>query len=173
MSGSHAPSVNEKVNIHEVLERVRKLVSVELSSKVSIRFDYDPSIPDLSADKDKLIQIVLNIVVNAIKAVGREGEIIFKTRVIRRFMLNQKVHRLVLRLQIIDNGSGVPLSVQDKVFFPMVSGSADGSGLGLSIAQSLANAHGGLIEFQSEPGNTVFTLLVPISTTQASDEGVK
>ena len=173
MSGSQAPSINEEVNIHEVLERVRKLVSVELSPKVFIRFDYDPSIPDLIADKDKLIQIVLNIVVNAVKAVGDEGEITFKTRIQRRFMINQKVHRLVLRLQIIDNGSGVPLSVQDKVFFPMVSGSADGSGLGLSIAQSLANAHNGLIEFQSEPGNTVFTLLLPLLVPKISEQGDK
>ena len=173
MSGSQAPSVNEKVNIHEVLERVRKLVSVELSPEVTIRFDYDPSIPDLSADKDKLIQIVLNIVVNAIKAVGDKGEIVFKTRIQRRFMLNQKVHRLVLKLQIVDDGNGVPLSVQDKVFFPMVSGSADGSGLGLSIAQSLANAHNGLIEFQSEPGHTVFTLLLPIATTKTKQQGDK
>ena len=171
MSGSQAPTVNEKVNIHEVLERVRKLVSVELSDGVSIRFDYDPSIPDLSADKDKLIQIVLNIVVNAIKAVGDQGEIVFKTRILRRFMLNQKVHRLVLRLQIIDNGRGVPASVKDKVFFPMVSGSADGSGLGLSIAQSLANSHDGLIEFQSEPGHTVFSLLLPLSTQRTNDQG--
>lgn len=166
MSGSQVPSVNEKVNIHEVLERVRKLVSAELSPEVIIRFDYDPSIPDLSADKDKLIQVVLNIVVNAVKAVGDKGEITFKTRILRRFMLNQKAHRLVLKLQIIDNGSGVPSSVKDKIFFPMVSGSVDGSGLGLSIAQSLANAHEGLIEFQSEPGNTVFTLLLPIRMTQ-------
>jgi len=166
MSGSQAPSVNEEVNVHEVLERVRKLVSVDLSPEVTIRFDYDPSIPDLMGDKDKLIQIVLNIVVNAVKAVGAKGDIIFKTRIVRRYMLNQKVHRLVLKLQIIDNGSGVPLSVQDNVFFPMVSGSADGTGLGLSIAQSLANAHDGLIEFQSEPGNTVFTLLLPIATSQ-------
>lgn len=173
MSGSHTPSVNEKVNIHEVLERVRRLVSVELSPKVNLRFDYDPSIPDLNGDKDRLIQIVLNIVVNAIKAVGSEGEIIFKTRILRRFMINQKVHRLVLRLQVIDDGAGVPLSVQDKVFFPMVSGSADGSGLGLSIAQSLANAHNGLIEFQSEPGNTVFTLLLPISASKESTQGEK
>ena len=170
MSGSQAPSINEKVNIHEVLERVRKLISVGLSPKVTIRFDYDPSIPDLSADKDKLIQIVLNIVVNAVKAVGEEGEITFKTRVLRRLMINQKIHRLVLRLQVADNGSGVPLAVQDKVFFPMVSGSADGSGLGLSIAQSLANAHNGLIEFQSEPGNTVFTLLLPLTTPQVISE---
>lgn len=173
MSGSQAPSVNEAVNIHEVLERVRKLVSVELSPEVTIRFDYDPSIPDLMGDKDKLIQIVLNIVVNAIKAVGTKGEVIFKTRIVRRYMLNQKAHRLVLKLQIIDNGAGVPLSVQDKVFFPMVSGSADGTGLGLSIAQSLANAHDGLIEFQSEPGNTVFALLLPIATSQLNNQGEK
>ena len=166
MSGSQAPSINAAVNIHEVLERVRKLVSAELPLDVTIRFDYDPSIPDLMGDKDKLIQIVLNIVVNAIKAVGARGEIVFRTRVLRRFMLNQKLHRLVLKLQIIDDGAGVPLTVKDKVFFPMVSGSPDGSGLGLSIAQSLANAHNGLIEFQSEPGNTVFTLLLPIIIDQ-------
>ena len=164
MSGSQTPAINQAVNIHEVLERVRKLVGVDLPPQVNIRFDYDPSIPDLNADKDKLIQVVLNIVVNAVKAVGEQGEIIFKTRVLRGFTINQKLHRLALKLDIIDNGVGVPLTVQDKVFFPMVSGSADGTGLGLSIAQSLANAHGGLIEFQSEPGWTAFTLLLPIST---------
>ena len=162
MSGSHSPPVQEKVNIHEVLERVRKLVSVDLSPKVSIRFDYDPSIPEMQADKDKLIQIVLNMVVNALKAVGDEGVITFKTRVVRRFMLNHKTHRLVLKLQIIDDGVGIPESIKDKLFFPMVSGSPDGTGLGLSIAQSLANAHDGLIEFQSTPGDTRFTLLLPI-----------
>lgn len=165
MSGSHSPPVQEKINIHEVLERVRKLVSVDLLPKVSIRFDYDPSIPEMQADKDKLIQITLNMVVNALKAVGDEGVVTFKTRVLRRFMLNHKTHRLVLKLQIIDNGVGIPESLKDKVFFPMVSGSADGTGLGLSIAQSLANAHGGLIEFQSTPGDTRFTLLLPIQAS--------
>ncbi len=162
MMGSQSPPIQENVNIHEVLERVRKLVSVDLSPGVNIEFDYDPSIPEIRADKDKLIQIVLNIVVNALKAVGDEGRVIFRTRVLRRFMLNHKTHKLVLKLQIIDNGGGIPPAIQDKVFFPMVSGSAEGTGLGLSIAQSLANTHDGLIEFQSTPGDTCFTLLLPI-----------
>ena len=166
MSGSQSPKVQENINIHEVLERVRKLVSVDIPSKVSIRFDYDPSIPELCADKDKLIQIVLNMVVNALKAVGDEGSVVFKTRVIRRFMMNQKTHRLVLKLQIIDTGVGIPDEIKDKIFFPMVSGSADGTGLGLSIAQSLANAHDGLIEFKSTPGDTRFTLLLPIQAQE-------
>ena len=165
MTGSPSPTVQEKVNIHEVLERVRKLISVDLSPKVHIRFDYDPSIPEMQADKDKLIQIALNMAVNAIKAVGEEGVITFKTRVLRRFMLNHKTHRLVLKLQIIDNGVGIPEAIKDKLFFPMVSGSAEGTGLGLSIAQSLANAHNGLIEFQSTPGDTRFTLLLPIQVS--------
>jgi len=166
MSGSQSPKVQEDINIHEVLERVRKLVSVDIPAKVNIRFDYDPSIPELRADKDKLIQIVLNMVVNSLKAVGSKGEVVFKTRVIRRFMMNQKIHRLVLKLQIIDDGVGIPDEIKDKVFFPMVSGSADGTGLGLSIAQSLANAHDGLIEFQSIPGDTCFTLLLPIQAQE-------
>lgn len=166
MSGSQSPTIQENINIHEVLERVRKLVSVDIPSKVNIRFDYDPSIPELRADKDKLIQIVLNMVVNSLKAVGNKGEVVFKTRVIRRFMMNQKIHRLVLKLQIIDDGVGIPDEIKDKVFFPMVSGSADGTGLGLSIAQSLANAHDGLIEFQSTPGDTCFTLLLPIQAQE-------
>ena len=166
MSGSQSPTIQEDINIHEVLERVRKLVSVDIPAKVNIRFDYDPSIPEMRADKDKLIQIVLNMVVNALKAVGSEGEVVFKTRVVRRFMMNQKIHRLVLKLQIIDNGVGIPDEIKDKVFFPMVSGSADGTGLGLSIAQSLANAHDGLIEFQSTPGDTCFTLLLPIQAQE-------
>lgn len=164
MMGSRSLPVQESVNIHEVLERVRKLVSVDLPANVSLRFDYDPSIPEVQADKDKLIQIALNIVVNALKAVGDEGVITFKTRVLRRFMLNHKAHRLVLKLQVIDNGVGIPESIKDKIFFPMISGSADGTGLGLSIAQSLANAHDGLVEFQSIPGDTRFTLLLPIQT---------
>ena len=166
MSGSQSPTIQEDINIHEVLQRVRKLVSVDIPAKVNIRFDYDPSIPEMRADKDKLIQIVLNMVVNALKAVGSEGEGVFKTRVVRRFMMNQKIHRLVLKLQIIDDGVGIPDEIKDKVFFPMVSGSADGTGLGLSIAQSLANAHDGLIEFQSTPGDTCFTLLLPIQAQE-------
>ena len=162
MLGSPQPIKNEMVNIHEVLERVRKLVIADIPKGVELRFDYDPSIPDLNADRDNLIQLVFNIAGNAIKAVGDSGNILFKTRVLRNFTINQKTHRLALKLEIIDNGQGVPDDIRDKLFFPMISGSAKGTGLGLSIAQSLANRHHGIIEFESEVGETCFTLLLPI-----------
>jgi two-component system nitrogen regulation sensor histidine kinase GlnL len=167
MLDSREPTKYEKVNIHEVLERVRKLVRADIPKDVNLRFDYDPSIPDLHADRDKLIQVVLNIVGNAIKAVGEEGNILFRTRVLRNYTINQITHRLALRLEVIDDGQGVPAEIQDKLFYPMISGSAEGTGLGLSIAQSLANKHHGVIEFESEEGKTRFILLLPISPNMA------
>lgn len=170
MLGSPHPQKNQAVNIHEVLERVRKLVKPSLPDEVELRFDYDPSIPDLHADRDRLIQIILNITGNAIKAVGEKGSILFRTRVLRHITLHHKTHRLVLKLEIVDNGVGVPKDLQDKVFFPMISGSAEGTGLGLSIAQSLANKHNGLIEFESKPGETRFILLLPINEIKTIEE---
>lgn len=163
MLGSRQPTKSEAVNIHEVLERVRKLVLADLPEKVNLRFDYDPSIPELNADQDNLIQIVFNIVGNALKAVGESGNILFKTRILRNYSINQKQHKLALRLEIIDDGKGVPEAIHDKLFYPMISGSAQGTGLGLSIAQSLANRHHGVIEFESRPGETRFILLLPFS----------
>jgi len=179
MLGSPHPQKKEFVNIHEVLERVRKLVKPSLPDNVQLRFDYDPSIPELHADRDRLIQIVLNITGNAIKAVGEQGSILFRTRVLRHITLNHKTYPLALRLEIVDDGVGVPKDLQDKVFFPMISGSAEGTGLGLSIAPSLANKHNGLIEFESKPGHTRFVLLLPISgskggsvkTTEGENDG--
>jgi len=162
MLGSRQPIKNERINIHEVLERVRKLVKADIPEGVNLRFDYDPSIPELLADQDNLIQIVFNIVGNALKAVGDKGNILFKTRVLRNYTINHQQHRLALRLEIIDDGHGVPKEIQNKLFFPMISGSAKGTGLGLSIAQSLANRHNGVIEFESKPGETRFILLVPL-----------
>lgn len=162
MLGGGKPTRIERVNIHEVLERVRKLVRADIPPGVDLQFDYDPSIPELKGDMDKIIQIVLNIVGNAIKAVGEEGAILIRTRVLRNYTINQTRHRLTLCLEVIDNGIGVPNELKDKLFFPMVSGSAEGTGLGLAIAQSLANKHKGVIEFESKPGETRFILLLPI-----------
>ncbi len=170
MLGSRQPTKNEQVNIHEVLERVRKLVKADIPKGVKLRFDYDPSIPELNADKDNLIQIIFNIAGNALKAVGDTGNIVFKTRVLRNYTINQKQHRLALRLDISDDGKGVPEDIRDKLFYPMISGSAKGTGLGLSIAQSLANRHHGVIEFKSKPGKTQFILLLPI-TQQRKEQG--
>ena len=174
MLGSRQPTKNEQVNIHEVLERVRKLIQADIPEKVNLRFDYDPSIPELNADKDNLIQIIFNIVGNALKAVGDTGNILFKTRILRNYTINQKQYRLALRLEILDDGKGVPEDIRDKLFYPMISGSAKGTGLGLSIAQSLANRHHGVIEFESQPGKTRFILLLPITqkvSQQAKKQG--
>ena len=173
MLGSPQPIKNEVVNIHEVLERVRKLIIADIPDGVELRFDYDPSIPDLHADRDNLIQLVFNIAGNAMKAVGESGNILFKTRVLRNFTINQKTHKLALRLDIIDDGQGVPNDIRDKLFFPMISGSAKGTGLGLSIAQSLANRHHGVIEFESQPGETCFTLLLPVMENTKNTAGAK
>lgn len=168
MLGSRQPIKNESINIHEVLERVRKLVKADIPEGVNLRFDYDPSIPMLIADRDNLIQIVFNIVGNALKAVGDKGNILFKTRILRNYTIKHQQHRLALRLEIIDDGRGVPKEIQNKLFFPMISGSAKGTGLGLSIAQSLANRHNGVIEFESKPGETRFILLLPLPPTPTS-----
>ncbi len=111
-----------------------------------------------------LIQSVLNIVRNAAQALAGQGTITLRTRARRQFTIGQQRHRLVLSVEIIDNGPGIPEDMRETLFLPMVTGHAEGTGLGLSIAQSLVNLHGGLIECRSEPGETVFTLLLPLES---------
>ena len=162
MLGARAPNKNELINIHQVLERVRRLIKADIPKGVELTFDYDPSIPTFNADLDNLIQVVLNIVVNALKAVGESGNIQFKTRIMRNHIINHKQHKLSLRLEIKDDGVGVPDDIRDKLFFPMISGSTEGTGLGLSIAQSLAHRQNGVLEFESQPGATCFILSLPM-----------
>lgn len=157
-----------ETNIHEVLERVHSLISVEAEGKLRLRRDYDPSIPEFLADKEQLIQVVLNITRNAMQALlAQESpeyfpEITLKTRAIRQFTIGHTKHRLVLHLSIIDNGPGIPDNIRESLFFPMVSGRAEGTGLGLSIAQSIVNQHQGIIECDSEPGKTQFSIYLPL-----------
>jgi len=152
------------VNIIEVLERVRSLVLAEKKTTIKILRDYDPSIPDINADPDQLIQAILNIVRNACQAMQDKGEICMRTRILRKFTIGQENHRLVAHIEIIDNGPGVAEDMQEKIFFPMITGRAEGTGLGLSIAQSLIQQHGGLIECNSKPGETIFSIMLPVST---------
>jgi two-component system nitrogen regulation sensor histidine kinase GlnL len=147
--------------VHHVLERVRHLVRAEVGEGIVLVRDYDPSIPDIRGDPDQLIQAVLNIVRNAAKALKGRGRIRLRTRVQRQFTIGNHRHRLVLTLEVIDNGPGIPDSLMEQIFYPMVSGSG-GMGLGLSIAQSLINQHGGLIECRSQPGETIFSILLPV-----------
>lgn len=150
------------INIHHVLEHIRSLLLAEGKSNVSIVRDYDPSIPELQADPDQLIQAFLNITRNAYQALDEEGTITLRTRIERKYTLGKQRYDLVARIEIIDNGPGIPEDILDKIFFPMVTGRAEGTGLGLSIAQSLIQQHDGLIEVISVPGGTVITVLLPI-----------
>lgn len=150
------------VNIHEVVEHVRHLVEAEIPATVKIMRDYDPSLPTIFADRDQLIQAQLNIVKNAAQAVGNRGQITLRTRSERHFVIGPKRHRLTMRVDVIDDGPGIPNQLQEYVFYPMVTGRPEGSGLGLPIAQSLVHQQGGLIEFSSKPGETIFTIWLPI-----------
>ncbi|MES9952798.1 MAG: nitrogen regulation protein NR(II) [Candidatus Thiodiazotropha sp. 6PLUC2] len=148
-------------NIHQVLERVCGLTKAETGAKLVISKNYDPSIPDMTGDMDQLIQAFLNIVRNAVRAAGPNGVVGINSRVLRQFTIGNIRHRLVASIEISDNGPGIPPELQERVFFPLVSGS-EGMGLGLSISQTLINRHHGLIEFTSKPGETVFRVLLPL-----------
>jgi len=164
--GPNSLPKKRSINIHEVIERVRSLVLVEISNGLIINRDYDTSLPELVADPDMLIQSILNIVRNASQAMHQKGEIILKTRIERNYTIGHRRYRLVLKVDIIDSGPGVDESIKEKIFFPMVTGRAEGSGLGLSIAQSLIQQHNGLIECHSQPGYTCFSVLLPIPNNE-------
>lgn len=162
MLAPNKPPRKSRLNIHRVLERVRQLVQVEAPSGVVIERDYDPSIPMVLGDSDQLIQAILNIVRNAAQAVGQKGRIVIRTRIHRQVTIGHRRSRLAAKLDIIDDGPGIKPELMGQIFYPMVTGRADGTGLGLSIAQSLINQHGGLVECSSEPGNTVFSIFLPL-----------
>lgn len=162
MLGPNSRPRMESVNVHEILERVRQLVGVESPGGIALNTDYDPSIPDLYIDRDMIIQAVLNIVQNAVHALEGRGEILMRTRIARNYTIGGTRHRLIAVIEVHDNGPGIPDNLIERMFYPMVSGQAGGTGLGLAISQSLVTQHGGLIECQSRPGHTVFTLLLPL-----------
>lgn len=163
MLGPHGALDIQPVNIHDVLEHVRQLVQAEHAGAVEIERDYDPSLPDLMGDRDQLIQAFLNLVRNAAHALdGLAGSIILRSRAQRKFTIGDKQHRLVMRIDVIDTGPGVAPEIADSIFFPMVSGHADGTGLGLPLAQSMINRQGGSIGFKSVPGCTEFSVWLPI-----------
>jgi len=163
MLGPNNVPVKQPVNIHQILEHVRSLVDAENYAGLVINREYDPSIPELMADSELLVQAFLNLVRNAAE-VGA-NRIVLRTRTERQFTIGHNRYKLVLRVDVVDNGPGIPADLQEKIFYPMVTGRAEGTGLGLSIAQSLINQHQGIIEFTSAPGNTVFTIFLPLEVT--------
>ncbi|MDZ7752187.1 MAG: nitrogen regulation protein NR(II) [Gammaproteobacteria bacterium] len=169
MLGPRSVPQKRPFNVHQATDRVCTLVRAEVPDGVIIQSDYDPSIPEVEADPDLLIQALLNIVRNSAQAIrgsGRDGCITVRTRVERQVTIGGRRHRLAIRLQVIDNGPGISEEMMDKIFYPMVSGRAGGSGLGLSIAQNLIHLHGGYIDCESVPGNTVVTAWLPLENDQ-------
>ena len=167
MLGSNKLPSLAMTNIHEVLERVGSLIEAESQGSVTVVRDYDPSIPDVLIDREQMIQTVLNIVRNALQALSaqsdlRLGRISLRTRTLRQFTIGHTRHRLVVKMEIIDNGPGIPQDMQETIFYPMVSGRPDGTGLGLAITQNIISQHQGLIECESHPGHTVFSIFLPL-----------
>jgi two-component system nitrogen regulation sensor histidine kinase GlnL len=158
------------LNIHEVLERVRTILLAEFPHGLKLERDYDPSLPDLQGDREQLIQAVLNITRNAAQALGGTGTIHLQSRPLRQVTLARRRFRLGVMIRIRDNGPGIPEDLQKRIFQPLVSGREGGSGLGLMLAQNLISQHQGLVEFDSRPGETCFTLILPFLETEQSAE---
>jgi len=152
------------VNIHELLDHVYRLVRAEAPEAVAITRDYDPSLPPLQLDRDQMIQAMLNLARNAVQALGRHGQLTIRTRAITGGTIGEKRHRVVASVQFEDNGPGVPAELGETIFYPLVTAQPGGTGLGLAVAQDIATRHDGLVEFESRPGHTVFSLLLPMGT---------
>ncbi len=147
------------VNVHELLERLEGLVGAEADAP-RLRHDYDPSLPDSLGDTDRLLQVLLNLTRNAGEA-GAET-ITLRTRVEHGARLGERTVRAALRVDVIDDGRGVPDDLRDSLFQPLVSGRPDGTGLGLALSREIALEHGGDLRYTSRPGETVFSLYLPM-----------
>jgi two-component system nitrogen regulation sensor histidine kinase GlnL len=161
------PQVVGDVNIHEVCERVRSLILAEFPKGLEIQRDYDASIPEFRGDREQLIQAVLNIARNAAEALvtrlqAGDARIVLRTRIARQVTLGKQRFRLALELHVEDNGPGVPEAIREQIFYPLVSGREGGSGLGLTLAQTFVQQHLGTVECESEPGRTVFVVVIPL-----------
>ena len=162
------PHVVATVNIHEVCERVRALILAEFPRGLATVRDYDTSIPEFSGDREQLIQALLNVVRNAAESLSArieagDARLVLRTRVVRQVTLGKQRYRLALELHVEDNGPGVPEALRERIFFPLVSGRDGGSGLGLTLARTFIQQHHGTVEFESEPGRTVFKIVIPLS----------
>ena len=166
----HRPMQPGPVNIHEILERVRSLLTAEFPTILAVRRDYDTSLPELVGDREQLIQVFLNIARNAAQAITRQtaggfsgqGQITLRTRAARQVTLFKRRHRLALEVQVIDDGPGIAEDIRERMFYPLVSGREGGSGLGLTLAQSFVQQHHGAIDCESRPGDTCFTIRLPL-----------
>jgi len=152
----------EMINLHQVTEHVANLVEGEKPAGVELARDYDPSLPKIWIDRSQIIQALLNLAKNSLQALGASGRMIFRTRALSNYSMAGEQHRLVLSAEVEDNGPGIPEDIKETIFYPLVTGRDTGTGLGLTIAQDLVSRNGGLIEFDSRPGLTLFQMRLPI-----------
>ncbi len=169
--GPGGPPQKKPVNIHELLEYVVRLVETEDEQRLTVRRDYDPGLPLLALDRDQVIQALLNLIRNAAAALNGHGTITLRSRAVTNFTIGDTRHRVIASIEIEDDGPGIPFDLQDTVFYPLVTSRPDGTGLGLPAAQELLSRHGGLIEFESRPGRTVFYVRIPIEQQEPQVDG--
>ena len=164
--GPGGPPNKQPVNIHELLEYVVKLIEAEDQRWLNICRDYDAGLPEIDLDRDQMVQAFLNLVRNAAAALEGHGTITLRTRAVTNFTIGNTRHRVIASIEIQDDGPGIPFDLQDSIFYPLVTSRPEGTGLGLPAAQELISRHGGLIEFDSRPGRTIFYIRIPL------DQGV-
>ncbi len=161
--GPGGPPNKQPVNIHELLEYVVRIIEAEERRSLTIERDYDPGLPLIDLDRDQMVQAFLNLVQNAAHALDGQGTITLRSRAVTNFTIGDVRHRVIASIEIEDDGPGIPDDLRDSVFYPLVTTNPEGTGLGLPAAQELISRHGGLIEFDSRPGRTVFYLRIPLA----------
>ncbi|WP_297511300.1 ATP-binding protein [uncultured Caulobacter sp.] len=172
------PTPREPVNIHLVLDRVRALIANGVADGLALKESYDPSLPPVWGDEDHLIQIFLNLTKNAAEAAHARGDgrgaisihTAWRPGVRVRGADGKATSGAPIEVRVVDNGPGVPASLRDHLFQPFVTTKANGTGLGLALVTKLVTAHGGLIDFESEPGRTVFRVLLPVAPQKGAPE---
>ena len=166
--GPGGPPNKQPVNVHELLEYVVRLIEAEEQKKLTFVRDYDPGLPLIDLDRDQMVQAFLNLVRNAAAALDGQGTITLRSRAAINFTIGDRRHRVIASIEIEDDGPGIPVNMQDSVFYPLVTSRPEGTGLGLPGAQELLSRHNGLIEFESRPGRTVFFVRIPLDQTVQS-----
>ena len=160
--GPGGPPNKQPVNVHELLEYVVRIIDAEDQKKLTIARDYDPGLPDIALDRDQMVQAFLNLVRNAAAALDGQGQLTLRSRAVTNFTIGNTRHRVIASIEIEDDGPGIPQDMQDSIFYPLVTSRPEGTGLGLPAAQELISRHGGLIEFDSRPGRTIFFVRIPL-----------
>jgi two-component system nitrogen regulation sensor histidine kinase GlnL len=166
--GPGGPPNKQPVNVHELLEYVIRIIEAEDQKQLTVHRDYDPGLPLIDLDRNQMVQAFLNLVRNAVAALDGHGTLTLRSRAITNFTIGDIRHRVIATIEIEDDGPGIPADLQDSVFYPLVTSRPDGTGLGLPAAQELISRHGGLIEFDSRPGRTVFFVRIPLDQASAN-----